>query len=180
MRLALALLLATACWAQAPATLGVPGSDLPPVALGAGFDWTRGSPTAHAADVVVAIHIPKTSWYSWTTISTPAIRQPSGAPATPSTITTGGAWLPVQTAGGMMRLVFILQAGFSSIAANSTIAPTFSGSLGLAFRLGKKSNVYLFPYAKSASASTVSSTTAVVSAIFQPGVMLLYGFGAQK
>jgi len=166
-------LLASACFAQ---TLPVPAA-LPSITVGAGPSWTRGGNSPYSFDATLAVHIGKTQWYSWTDISTPISTSTSAQPVV-STITTGAAWIAAQSASGCVALVTIIQAGFSAVAANSTIAPSFTGSLGVAFRLGK-SNVYLMPYAKASNAATSTSSGALATAVFQPGVQILYGFGGK-
>jgi hypothetical protein len=94
-----------------------------------------------------------------------------------STITTGGAWIAAQSPSGKVSLIAIVQAGFSTIQSTSATAPAFTGSMGVAFRLGKKP-VYIIPYAKASNASTGTSG-ALATAVFQPGVMVLYGFGGK-
>jgi hypothetical protein len=77
-----------------------------------------------------------------------------------------------------VSLIFIVQAGFSTLEATSTIAPAFTGTLGVAFRLGK-SNVYVMPYAKASNATTSATSGALATAVFQPGVQIMYGFGGK-
>jgi len=152
-------------------------TSLPSITIGAGPSWTRGSSNAASADVNVAIHIGKSNWYSWSTISTPVATVPVGAPPLVSTITSGGAWIAAQSPTGSISLLTIVQAGFSTVQATSTTSPAFTGSIGVAFRLGKRP-VYILPYAKASNAST-GSGGALATAVFQPGVMLLYGFGGK-
>lgn len=152
-------------------------SSLPSYTFGAGPSWTRGGSSPYSFDTMVGIHVGQTQWYSWTDISTPfTLPAVPGAPPVASTITTGGAWIPVQSASGSVSLVFIVQAGFTMVQATSTASPAFTGSIGAAFRLGK-SHVYLMPYAKASNASTTSTSGALATAVFQPGVQIMYGFG---
>jgi hypothetical protein len=151
---------------------------LPSYTVGIGPSWTRGGASPFSVDTTLGIHIGSGQWYSWTDISTPVATVTPGSLPVASTITTGGAWLPVQSASGSVSLVFIVQAGFSSLQATSTIAPAFTGSLGVAFRLGK-SRVYLMPYAKASNATTSATSGALATAVFQPGIQLIYGFGGK-
>ena len=150
---------------------------LPSITMGAGPSWTRGSSYAASLDVDVALHIGTSNWYSWSTVSTPVATVPAGGPPLVSTITTGGAWIAAQSPSGKVSLIAIVQAGFSTIQSTSATAPAFTGSMGVAFRLGKKP-VYIIPYAKASNASTGTSG-ALATAVFQPGVMVLYGFGGK-
>jgi hypothetical protein len=145
-------------------------SNLPSYVVGTGISWTRGGDSTLSADVTVGIRIAHGQWYSWTNIATPVQRTASGSPATASSIATGGAWVPVQT--GAASLIFIVQAGFSAVQANSTVAPAFiTGTFGISLRLGK-SNWYVMPYLKAANPQVSSGG----SAVFQPGIQILYGF----
>jgi hypothetical protein len=150
---------------------------LPSITVGAGPSWTRGGAYASSVDVDVALHIGSSNWYSWSTVSTPVATVPSGSPALVSTITTGGAWIAAQSPSGRVSLITIVQAGFSTVQATSTTAPAFTGSVGVAFRLGKNP-FYIMPYAKASNAAS-GSNGALATAVFQPGVMFLYGFGGQ-
>lgn len=155
----------------------VNGAALPSITIGAGPSWTRGSTYPLSADVNVAMHIGTGNWYSWSTVSTPVATVPAGSPPLASTITTGGAWVAAQSSSGSISLITIVQAGFSTVQATSTTAPAFTGSIGVAIRLGKKP-IYLFPYAKASNAAT-GTGGALATAVFQPGLMLLYGFGGK-
>ena len=150
---------------------------LPSITIGAGPSWTRGNTYPLSTDVDVAMHIGTSNWYSWSTVSTPVATVPAGSPPLASTITTGGAWVAAQSPSGSISLITIVQAGFSTVQATSTTAPAFTGSIGVAFRLGKRP-VYLFPYAKASNATT-GTGGALATAVFQPGLMLLYGFGGK-
>jgi hypothetical protein len=174
--------------AATPATPSVAIASLPAYTIGAGPSWTRGGTTPYALDVTVGVHVGQSQWYSWTDISTPIVTPcvstlavicpPSNALPVPSTITTGGAWVPVQSASGSVSLLFIIQAGFSNIVATSTIAPAFSGSFGVAFRLGA-SHVYILPYVKLSNASTSATSGALATAVLQPSVQIVFGFGGK-
>lgn len=177
----IALFLAIACIAGAQtapvATAAV--SNLPAYTIGAGPSWTRGASTPYSVDTVLGVHIGQTQWYSWTNVSTPfTIPAIPGAPPTASSITTGGAWIPAQSPTGAVSLIVIVQAGFSMVQATSSAAPAFTGSAGVAFRLGK-SHVYLMPYAKASNASTSATSGALATAVFQPGLQVMYGFGGK-
>jgi hypothetical protein len=156
---------------------GVNSSALPSITIGAGPSWTRGASNSAAADVNVAYHIGTGNWYSWSTVSTPVAAVPSGGPPLVSTITTGGAWVAAQSPTGCVSLITIVQAGFSTVQATSTTAPAFTGSIGVAFRLGKKP-IYIMPYAKASNTATGTSG-ALATAVFQPGLMVMYGFGGK-
>jgi hypothetical protein len=174
--------------ATVPATPSIAIASLPAYTVGAGPSWTRGGATPFAFDTTIGIHIGQTQWYSWTDISTP-IATPCVAGVTltcplntglpvPSTITTGGAWIPIQSATGSVSLVFIIQAGFSTIEATSTVSPTFTGSFAIPIRI-RKSHVYIMPYVKLSSASTSATSGAVATGVLQPGVQAVYGFGGK-
>jgi len=70
--------------------------------------------------------------------------------------------------------VAIVRAGLTSVQATGATAPAFTGSLGVAIRV-RKSNFYVMPFAL-ASNPQKGTDGSLVSAILQPGVMLLYGF----
>ena len=150
---------------------------LPSITMGAGPTWTRGSTYPLSADVDVAIHVGTGNWYSWSTVSTPVATVSAGSAPLASTITTGGAWIAAQSPTGSVSLITIVQAGFSTVQATSTTAPAFTGSIGVAFKLGKKP-IWIMPYAKASNAST-GTGGALATAVFQPGVMVLYGFGGK-
>ena len=76
---------------------------------------------------------------------------------------------------GSVSLVLIVETGFSTSQTTSRVTPAFSGNVGVAFRLGN-SNTYIMPYAKAANAAVSSTGGSLATAVFQPGVMLLYGF----
>jgi hypothetical protein len=150
---------------------------LPSITMGAGPSWTRGAANPFALDVDVALHIGSGNWYSWSTVSTPiAWPNTSGSPQV-STITTGGAWVAAQNTSGLVSLITIVQAGFTTVQATSTTAPAFTGSIGVALRLGK-THAYLMPYAKASNPQT-GTNGSLATAIFQPGMMVLYGFGGK-
>ena len=182
-RLALLLVFSSAALTQ---TIAVPmpisnttvnSAALPSITIGAGPSWTRGGTYAASADVDIALHIGTGNWYSWSTVSTPVTTLPVGPTPIASTITTGGAWIAAQSPTGSVSLITIVQAGFSTVQATSTTAPAFTGSIGVAFRLGKKP-IWIMPYAKASNTSTGTSG-ALATAVFQPGVMVLYGFGGK-
>jgi hypothetical protein len=171
-------LLATLAIAQPlpmPSNSTVNAGGLPSVTVGAGPTWARGSAYPFSADVDIAIRIGGGNWYSWSTVSTPIATVPAGSAPLVSTITTGGAWIAAQSSSGSISLITIVQAGFSTIQAT---APAFTGSIGMVFRLGK-THAYLMPYAKASNASTGGASGALATAVLQPGVMLLYGFGGK-
>lgn len=149
-------------------------ASLPSLTIGGGPSWTRGSAYAANADVDIAIRVGTSNWYSWSTVSTPVTAQPVGVTPLVSTITTGAAWVAAQSASGAVSLITIVQAGLS---ASATASLAFTGSVGVAFRVGKKP-IYIMPYAKASNAST-GTNGAFASAVLQPGVMILYGFGGK-
>jgi hypothetical protein len=161
--------------AQTPASAAT-ASSLPSYAVGAGPSWTRGGSSQYSFDTVVGVHIGQTQWYSWTDIATPvSFPVVKGGPPAVSTITTGGAWIPIQSSAGAVSLIFIIQTGFSAIQATSTVSPAFTGSIAAAFRLGK-SHLYVMPFAKASNATTSSTSGALATAVFQPGIQIVYGF----
>lgn len=151
-------------------------SNLPQYTVGVGPVWTRGASTPYGIDFTVGVRIGSSQWYSWTTVSTP-INLPLVANSGPtvSTITTGGAWVPIQNVSGSVSLIFIVQAGFTAATAASSTAPAFTGTGAVAFRL--RPNLYLMPYAKAANASTSATSGALATAVFQPGAQIVYSFG---
>lgn len=152
-------------------------STLPSQTIGAGTSWLRGNAYPASGDVNVGLRIGATSFYSWTTISTPIATTPAGSQPLPSSITTGAAWIAAQNATGSVSLVAIAQGGFTSISSTAGVSASISGSFGVAFRPWK-AHVWIFPYVKAANPAT-GVGGAVATAILQPGVMLLYGFGGK-
>lgn len=151
-----------------------PASSLPGVILGGGESWTRGSAYRYSTDFTVALHVGSGNWYSWSDISTPVVTSHVSSPVV-SSISTGGAWVASQSAGGRLSLIAIMQLGFSTVQATSTTAPSLSGSLGLAVRPRKSSNFWILFYAKAQNPN--AATNAMV---FQPGIQLLYSLGGGK
>jgi len=145
--------------------------------VGSGISWTRGDVHAVSADVDVAVRISSSNVYSWSTISTPVAPVPKGAPPLASTVTTGLGYVAARTNSGSVSLVTIVQGGFNSIQATGTTSPAFTGSVGLAFRLGK-GNMYAMPYIK-ASNPQRGTDGSLVSAVLQPGVMFIFGFSGK-
>jgi len=175
-----AALLAYSAWAQTatPATL-VPSASaasppLPGLTVGVGPSWMRGAAYPLSLDTNLAFHLAG-NLYSWTTVSTPVAPTPANGIPVASTIVTGGAYVAAQSGTGSVSLVLIVETGFSTSQATSSLAPAFSGNVGVAFRLGK-SNTYIMPYAKAANAAVSSTGGSLATAVFQPGVMFLYGF----
>lgn len=175
-----AALLAYWAWAQTatPATpepsASAASPPLPGLTFGVGPSWMRGAAYPLSLDTNLAFHLAG-NWYSWTTVSTPVAPTPANGIPVPSTIATGGAYIAAQSGTGSVSLVLIVETGFSTSQAASSLAPAFSGNVGVAFRLGK-SNTYIMPYAKAANAAVSSTGGSLATAVFQPGVMLLYGF----
>ena len=173
--LPLALVFASVATAQ---TMPAPVSttltaNLPAVEVGIGPSWTRGGVSRYSADFTVALHIGQSNWFSYTTMQTPIMKHSTGPVAT--TIATGGAWIAAQSPSGAVSLVTIMQLGFTTVQATSTTAPTIVGSVGIAFRVAK--NVWIMPYARAASVSAASATGG--TAVFQPSMTVLFGFGGK-
>jgi hypothetical protein len=120
----------------------------------------RGAVYPLSLDTNLAVHLTG-NWYSWTTVSTPVAPAPANGIPVPSTIATGGAYIAAQSGTGSVSLVLIVETGFSTSQAASSLAPAFSGNV---------------PYAKAANAAVSSTGGSLATAVFQPGVMLLYGF----
>lgn len=151
---------------------------LPNMTVAAGPSWTRGDVHAASADVDVAFRLGTTNAFSWSTISTPVATVPPGAPPLVSTVTTGLAYVAAQSTDGGISLLTIVQAGLNQVQATGTTTPAFTGSVGLAVRW-RKSNLYLMPYIK-ASKPQRGADGALVSAVLQPGFLIVYGFGKGK
>ncbi len=171
------LFLAMSASAQTPAVGVATSSELPQITVGVGPSWTRGDVHAISADVDVAVKLGSTNVYSWSTISTPVATVAKGSPPLASTITSGVAYIAARSSGGGVSLVTIAQGGFTAVQATQSIQPAFTGSVGLALRFGR-SNLYLMPYVR-ASNPQRGTDGALVSAILQPGMMLIYGFGGK-
>ena len=156
-----------------------PPSNLPPYVLGAGISWDRGANSQLAADITLAVLLKGTSFYWWSDISTPLAKGMNGQPV-PSTITTGGAW--VATSNSRIALVVIIMGGFSIATSQSpsagisTVAPAFSGSIGVPIKIA--GNWAVMPYIKALATSATSTTAAGVSTVIQPGVQVQYNFPA--
>jgi hypothetical protein len=134
----------------------------------------RGAAYPLSLDTNLAFHLAG-NWYSWTTVSTPVVPTPANGVPVPSTISTGGAYVAAQSSTGSVSLVLIVEAGFFTSQATSNVTPAFTGNIGVAFRLGK-SNTYIMPYARAANAAVSSAGSSLATAVFQPGIMFLYGF----
>jgi hypothetical protein len=134
----------------------------------------RGAAYPLSLDTNLAFHLAG-NWYSWTTVSTPVVPAPANGVPVRSTVSTGGAYVAAQSRTGSVSLVLIVETGLSTSQAASSVAPAFSGSFGVAFRLGQ-SNTYIMPYARASNAAVSSTGSSLAAAVFQPGVMLLYGF----
>jgi hypothetical protein len=151
-----------------------PETTMPQIAVGVGPSWTRGDAHAISADVAIAIRIGSTAGYSWSEISTPVAKVPTGTGPLPSTITTGGAYRIAQSATGAVSLWGIGQAGFTASSDSYSLA--LSGSAALSLRVPKTKNLFLFPYAKLAKPQR-GTNGALVGGTLQPGIFLTYGFG---
>ena len=161
-----------------PTTSTVNTSALPSIVAGIGPTWARGATNPFAVDFNFGLRVGSSNWYSYSTVSTPITTgSPAGSPPVASTITTGGAWAAAQSASGKVTLLLIVQAGFTTVQANSTVAPSFNGSVGVAFKI--KPNLYVMPFAKASNATTVTNSSALATAVFQPGVQVMYGFGGK-
>jgi hypothetical protein len=169
-------LLATsvASYAQTP---NVDPSQLPQITVGAGPSWTRGAAYAASADINVAVRFGSSNIFSWSTISTPVAKVPVGSPALASTITTGLAYVAAQTANGRASLITIAQGGVNSVQPSGPVSAAFTGSVGLAVKLGR--GMYLMPYIR-ASNPQRGVDGALISTVVQPGVMLMMGFSGGK
>lgn len=172
------LLCALAFAAGAQIATPVAVSNLPAYTVGVGPAWTRGNASPYSVDVTVGVHIGQSQWYSWTDINTPVATSSTNSLPVASAITTGGAWVAYQSPTGAVSLIFIVQAGFSTPEATSTMAPSFSGSLCLAARIGK-THLYAMPCATAANATTSSTSGSLATAVFQPRLQLLYTFGGK-
>lgn len=170
------ILVAFASAALASAQTAPPDETLPQITVGVGPSWTRGDVHTASADVDIAVRLGSTNAYSWSTLSTPIARVPAGAPALASTVTTGAAYIIARSASGRISLLAIAQAGINSTPSSASLAVT--GSAGMPIRLWR-SNLYLMPYLK-ASKPERGTDGNLISAIVQPGVMLVYGFGGAK
>jgi len=164
-------------FALALSAFGQTVDTLPAHLIGFGPTWNRGANNPYSADLNFAVRVGTTKFYSYTSVATPISFQIAGQPVA-SSITTGGAYVAVQSASGAVSLVFIAQAGFSSLQQTSTIAPQFSGSVGVDFRIGK-SPVHVMPFAKAANASTSATSGALATAVLQPGIQVLFSFGGK-
>ena len=184
--LSLLLLLAFAGMAQtttpttdpaAPAAVTAPADSAvagPSMLVGDGVQWQRGAAYPLVNNTHFAKHISGTSWYSWTTVSTPFTKSPAGSPPVSSSLSTGGAYVAAQSSSGAVSLVLIVQAGFATTAAATSAI--FSGNVGLAIRPWKTRDLYLFPFVTGQGSAGGSLT----SFILQPGISVLYGFGKAK
>ena len=173
--LVIAALIACPAWAQTATPAGsAPSLPLPGLTAGVGPSWTRGAIYPLSLDTNLAVHLAG-NWYSWTTVHTPVAPTPAKGVPVPPTVSTGGAYIAARSSTGSAVLVLIVETGFSTSQAGSNVTPAFSGNIGVAFRLGK-SNTYIMPYARAANAAVSSTGSSLATAVFQPGVMFLYGF----
>lgn len=171
------MLLSSVVWGQPSQTTEQTGS-LPDVTVGLGVSWNRGSVYPLSADTNIAIHLGATSkWYSWTTVSTPIATSPQGTSPLPSSLRTGGAYVAAQSSTGVVSLIMIVGGGFSATSNNLT--PIFDGNVGVPVRV-KQSGFYVMPYIRATNASLGGLNGAAISAMVQPGVMLLYGFRLKR
>lgn len=159
-------------------TPNVDPANLPQITVGVGPSWTRGAAQSASADIDVAIRLGQSNIYSWSTVSTPVAKVPAGAPPLASTIATGLAYIAARNPTGSIALVTIAQGGISSAQPSGPVSPAFTGSVGVAFRIGKR-DLYVMPYAR-ASNPQRGTDGALISTVLQPGVMLIYGFGGGK
>jgi hypothetical protein len=171
-RAVLVLAFATAALAQTPPAASI--STLPSILVGGGTSWTRGQAYPYSAVIHFAMRVGTSNWYSWSEISTPVASVPAGAAPLPSTLTTGGAWVAAQSAGGRISLVVIGTVGMSAASASTPTGPAFTGSFGIPIRLHKDGNVYLMLYFKAAGATAGGANGAAATFTLQPGISLLY------
>lgn len=162
--------------AASPPAVAQPSPDLPQFAISSGTTWTRGAAHPYSFDFGLAVRIAATRFFSWTDVSTPLASRtvPGGPPAT-STFTTGGAYVPWQSADGRLSLIFIATAGFTSVQANSGVSPQFTGLMAFTYRIGK-TGWYVMADAKAVNATTSTTSGALATAVLQPGIRLVRGF----
>ena len=151
---------------------------LPPYVIGAGAALDRSTGNQITADVTAAVLLKNTSFFWWSNIDTPLHRGVAGQP-TPSTITTGGAWVAASTS--RLSLVFIMMAGFSiadtqsSAAGITSVTPAFAGSIGVPIRIGTGPWAVM-PYIKALATAATPTPTNGVSTIISPGLEVQYNF----
>lgn len=166
-------LTAFALVAQDQAAAGA--APLPQITVGIGPSWTRGDVHAASANVNVAVRLGSTSAFSWSTISTPVATVPAGAAPLASTFTTGLGYVAARSPSGSVSLLTLVQTGLNQVQSTGSTSLAITGSAGLAVRI-RKTNLYLMPYIR-ASKPEKGTDGSLVSAIMQPGLMLIYGFG---
>ena len=177
--------MATMAWAQTvplptPSSSTVNSASLPSQVVGGGTSWQRGNAYPVSGDFTFALRVGSSNWYSWTEGSTPIATVPAGSTQGPlaTSFTTGGAWAAAQSGSGKVTLLVLVQVGFSTVQATSTTAPAFSGSMGVAIRPWLSRPLWIVPFIKAAN-PTAGSSGALATAIIQPGVQLLWGFGGK-
>lgn len=173
-----------------PVTPATPAAPLigPSMLVSEGVQWQRGATYPLVDQTSFAKQISGTSWYSWTTVTTPFTSAAAGSPPVASSLSTGGAYVAAQSATGSVSLVMIAQAGFAStgatttasnvgVATTSTTSAVFTGNVGVAIVPFKSHpNFAIFPYCAGQGAVGGSMT----SFILQPGISVMYGFGKAK
>lgn len=150
----------------------------PDVLVGIGPTWMRGAANPYDLDLNVALRLGQSNFYSYWTVSTPIITVPKTSQPAVSSVTTGGAYIAKQSKSKAVSLIFLGQGGVTANQVTGTIAPTFTGSFGVSFRIGKLP-LFVMPFAKAASAPTPTNSSGFATVVFQPGVQLFYGFGGQ-
>lgn len=163
--------------AAVPIALPTIGTPLigPSMLVSEGVQWQRGAVYPLVNQTSFAKQISGTSWYSWTTVTTPFTSASIGAPPVASSLSTGGAYVVTQSASGSVSLVTIVQAGFASTGA--TTSAVFTGNVGVAIIPFKSHpNFAIFPYCAGQGAAGGS----MASFVLQPGISIMYGFGKAK
>lgn len=156
---------------------------LPGYVAAAGFSLDRGQSCVDNFDVTVAVLLPKTNFYWWSSISTPLCKPPAGSTSpNASVVTTGMAWVAAHS--GRVSFIVIGQGGLSITGAQasqasqsgnlSAVAPALGGSLGVSIRVWN--NFSIMPYMKVIATGSAASAGGV-STVAQPGIQLQYTFG---
>ena len=175
--LALCLCLMAPAQTVTPASTTTPAAPLigPSMLVSEGVQWQRGATYPLVNQTSFAKQISGTSWYSWTTVTTPFTSSPAGSPPVASSLSTGGAYVVTQSASGAVSLVTIVQAGFANTP--TATSAVFTGNVGVAIIPFKAyPNLAIFPYCAGQGATGGSMT----SFVLQPGISIMYGFGKAK
>lgn len=142
---------------------------LPGQVVGTGTSWLRGNAYPLTGDVTIGLRVGTTNFFSWTNISTPLATTPPGSAPTPSSITTGAAWLVAQSSSGKIGLLAIAQGGFTSVSSVAGVSAQITGSFAVPIKPCANKQLYIMLGVKLANQT---ASTAVV----QPFVSILYGF----